>query len=326
MKTYYNKKVLITGGHGMIGRSLVGLLRENGAKIYVADLYKSDDLPDDITQIEIDLREFSNCLKICDGMEYVFHLAGVKGSPKMSKERPADFMIPMLQYNTNMIEAAFKSDVEWFLYTSSVGVYAPSNLFKEDTVWKTFPSINDTYPGWAKRIGELQTETYKIQYDWDRFSIVRPANVYGPYDNFNPENGMVIPSLISKANDYDLLNVMGDGSAIRDFIYTDDVAIGMLSVVEKKIKQPINLGSGNGTSIKEIVNLITKYSQRKNIVSWEKLDNIKGDDIRIFDTSRAKLYGIEPKVSLEDGIRITTDWYNKNKKLLNKRYNPFVNN
>jgi GDP-L-fucose synthase len=322
---FNNKKVLITGGAGMIGRALINLLLKRGALITIADLTKPTDLFEGVEHVQVDLRFFDNCLDICKGKDYIFHLAGVKGSPKMCLEQPVDFMVPMLQFNTNMMQAAFESNVEWYLYTSSVGVYSPANIFYEDTVWNTFPSPNDKYAGWAKRIGELQAETYSKQYGWDRISIVRPANVYGPYDNFNPENAMVVPSLIRKANENNVLDVMGDGSSIRDFIFADDVARGMVTAVEKKITEPINLGSGVGRSIRDLVQLITNNSNRENLVNWSNLTGVKGDDIRLFDTSRAESYGIKPMVSLEDGIRITTEWYLNNKEILDKRYNPFVN-
>lgn len=321
---FKDKKVLITGGGGMIGRSLVKLLLEKECKIYIADLTKPTDLPEGVEHLQVDLRFFDNCMDICKGMNYVFHLAGVKGSPQMAKEQPVDFMVPMLQFNTNMIQSAYESKVDWFLYTSSVGVYSPAEIFQEDSVWSTFPSPNDRYAGWAKRMGELQTETYKIQYGFDRFSIVRPANVYGPYDNFNPTNAMVIPSLIRKANENDVLDVFGDGTAIRDFIYADDVARGMIFAVENKITQPLNLGSGKKYTIGDVVNLVIKYSSRKNTIQYNP-SGIKGDDIRLFDMTRANSYGFEPQTTLEDGIKLTTEWYLNNKEILDKRYNPFVN-
>ena len=259
---FKDKKVLITGGGGMIGRSLINQLIDKECKIYIADLTTPTDLPEGVEHLQVDLRFFDNCMDICKGMNYVFHLAGVKGSPKMCVEQPVDFMVPMLQFNTNMVQAAYEANVDWFLYTSSVGVYSPAELFQEDSVWSTFPSPNDRYAGWAKRMGELQIETYKIQYGFDRFSIVRPANVYGPYDNFNPTNAMVVPSLIRKSNENNVLEVMGDGSAIRDFIYCDDVARGMIFAVENKITQPLNLGSGKKHTIGDVVDLVKKYSIR----------------------------------------------------------------
>lgn len=321
---FKDKKVLITGGGGMIGRSLINQLIDKECKIYIADLTTPTDLPEGVEHLQVDLRFFDNCLDICKGMNYVFHLAGVKGSPKMCLEQPVDFMVPMLQFNTNMIQAAYEANVDWFLYTSSVGVYSPAEVFQEDSVWSTFPSPNDRFAGWTKRMGELQTETYKIQYGFNRFSIVRPANVYGPYDNFNPTNAMVVPSLIRKANENDILDVFGDGTAVRDFIFADDVARGMIFAVENKITQPLNLGSGKKHTIGDVVDLVTKHSSRDNTVKYNS-SGIKGDDIRLFDMTRANSYGFEPQTSLEEGIKLTTEWFLNNKDILDKRYNPFVN-
>lgn len=321
---FNNQKVLVTGGSGMIGRSLVKLLLQKGAKVTIADLTKPLDLPEGVDFEQVDLRFFDNCLDICKGKDYVFHLAGVKGSPKMCIEQPVDFMVPMLQFNTNMTQAAFESDVKWYLYTSSVGVYAPSEVFYEETVWNTFPSPNDKYAGWAKRIGELQTETYKIQYNWNKISIVRPANVYGPYDNFNPANAMVVPSLIRKAQENNILEVFGDGTPVRDFIFCDDVARGMLYVVENKITEPINLGSGGGHTIKNLVDLVLKYSGRDIKIKWLS-DMPSGDSKRLMSTDKMNKYGFSNTVSLEKGIKITTDWFINNKNILDNRYNAFVN-
>jgi GDP-L-fucose synthase len=321
---FKNKKVLITGGGGMIGRSLISLLIEKGAIITIADLTEPQNLPNNVNYVKVDLRYFDQCEKICEGMDYVFNLVGIKGSPKMCAEQPADFMVPMLQFNTNMMEAARKSNVKWYLYTSSVGVYSPSDVFKEDSVWETFPSPNDRFAGWAKRIGELQAEAYSIQYNWNKVSIVRPANVYGDYDNFNPENAMVIPSLIRKAQENEVLEVWGDGSPIRDFIHADDVAQGMIFAVENGITEPINLGSGSGFSIKEIVDMVVKHSNKSLTVKW-LTDKPMGDKIRLFDMTRANNYGFYPKVSLEDGISKTTKWFIENKEILDKRYNVFIN-
>jgi GDP-L-fucose synthase len=321
---FKDQKVLVTGGGGMIGRSLVKLLLDRGAKITIADLTKPTDLPEGVDHVQVDLRFFDNCLDICKGKDYVFHLAGVKGSPKMCAEQPVDFMVPMLQFNTNMMQAAFDANVKWYLYTSSVGVYAPAEVFVEDTVWSTIPSPNDRFAGWAKRMGELQAEAYGIQYGKKNISIVRPANVYGAYDNFNPANAMVVPSLIRKAQENEVLEVWGDGSPIRDFIHADDVALGMIYAVEKQITEPINLGSGQGYSIKEVVDMVVKYSGKQLEVKW-LTDKPAGDKIRLFDMTRAKSYGFDISVSLDEGIKNTTEWFLNNKDILDKRYNAFVN-
>ena len=109
----------------------------------------------------------------------------------MTAQKPASFFVPTITFNTNMMEAARRCKVKKYLYTSTIGVYAPAEVFYEDDVWKTFPSPNDRFAGWAKRMGELQAEAYAIEYGWKDIAIVRPANVYGPFDNFDPTNAMV---------------------------------------------------------------------------------------------------------------------------------------
>lgn len=319
---FKNQKVLVTGGTGMIGRQLVSLLHDRGAEIYVVSLDEPAGLPEGVKFLKADLTYFDACLKICEGMDYVFNLIGVKGSPKMCREQPADFFVPMLQFNTNMMEAARRQGVKWYLYTSSVGVYHPAEVFKEDDVWSTFPSDNDRFAGWAKRIGELQAQAYSIQYGWDCVSIVRPANVYGPYDNFDPENAMVIPSLIRKAHENDHLEVWGDGSPIRDFIHSKDVALGMLHMVENGVTEPVNLGSGDGVAIKTIVDLVVENCDKDLSVRWDTTKPA-GDARRLFDMTRANSHGFYPSVSIEDGIKDTTRWYLENKEIIDNRYNAF---
>jgi GDP-L-fucose synthase len=324
--TFFNgKNVLVTGGTGLIGRPLIKLLVEAGANLTVASLDPADDLPETVLFKRTDLREFSACIAVCENQEIVFQLAGVKGSPAMTSQRPASFFVPTLQFSINMMEAARQRGVERFLFTSSVGVYAPSELFKEDDVWSTFPSENDRFAGWAKRMGELQAQAYAIEYGWKNISIVRPANVYGPFDNFDPDNAMVIPSLIRRVVDGENpLRVWGDGSAIRDFIFSQDVARGMMFAVENGINFPVNLGSGTGISIKTIVEAIVKIQNNPDLeIVWDA-SKPNGDACRIMDTTRATSFGFKFEKSLEDGIRETMQWYSDNRSVAGNRYNAFT--
>jgi GDP-L-fucose synthase len=324
MSFFKGKKVLVTGGTGLIGRPLVELLQKEGARVRVVSLDDPSRAPAGVDFRRADLREFSECLKVCDGMEHVFHLAGVKGSPKMTAQRPASFFVPTITFSVNMMEAARRSGVERYLFTSSVGVYAPAEVFHEDDVWSTFPSPNDRFAGWAKRMGELQAEAYRIEYGWDKISIVRPANVYGPYDNFDPGNAMVIPSLIRRAMDgEDPLVVWGDGSPVRDFIHARDVARGMLLAVEKGINEPINLGSGSGVTIREIVEIIVGNLPKKPQVVWDT-SKPAGDKKRLMNMARARAYGFVPAISIQQGIAETMAWYARNKAVVEQRYNAFT--
>jgi GDP-L-fucose synthase len=323
MSFYKNKKVLVTGGTGLIGRPLVDMLVNAGANVTIVSLDDSSRAPKGIKFVKADLRELSNCIEACAGQEIVFQLAGIKGSPKMCAEKPASFLVPTVTFSFNMMEAARRCGVERFLFTSSVGVYQPAEVFYEDDVWKTFPSPHDRFAGWGKRLCELQAEAYKIEHNWDKISIVRPANVYGPFDNFDPQNAMVVPSLINRAlSGENPLTVWGDGSPIRDFIHAKDVARGMMIMVEKGVNQPVNLGSGTGVAIKEVAETIAKAAGDIPII-WDK-DKPSGDKKRLMDTARAKSYGFECEVSLEEGIKETIEWYKNNQDQLSNRYNSFT--
>ena len=314
----------MTGGTGMIGQALCKLLIAAEAKVTVASLDGQERAPANTAFRKVDLRSFENCQEVVEGHEIVFHLAGVKGSPKMTAERPASFFVPTLQFSLNMMEAARRAGVKNYLFTSSVGVYQPADVFKEDSVWSTFPSPNDRFAGWAKRMCELQAEAYGIEYGWKNISIVRPANVYGPYDNFDPQNAMVIPSLIHRAlNDDGPLSVWGDGSAVRDFIHAEDVAKGMIACVQQGIIEPVNLGSGGGVSIKKVAETVARLTGKE--VEWD-ISKPSGDSLRIMDTERAKGYGINSEMTLEIGISRTVEWYKAIRNLASARYNSFTEN
>jgi GDP-L-fucose synthase len=318
------KKVLVTGGTGMIGRYLVDKLINKECQVTVVSLDSPEDLPDSVAFKKLDLTSLTNCIEACEGQDFVFNLVGIKGSPKMSRDRPASFMVPMLMFNTAMMEAAMRCNVKWYLYTSSVGVYHPAEVFKEDDVWKTFPSDNDKHPGWAKRIGELQADAYRIQYGRDNISIVRPANVYGKWDNFDPENAMVIPSIINRiSSGENPLVCWGDGTPIRDFIYAGDCADAMIHLVESGVTEPVNLGSGNGVSIKEVAEAIRDNYDKNIPIEWD-VSKPKGDARRLMDTTRAESYGFKCSTNLKDGIKETIDWFLDNRELYKKRNNYFT--
>jgi GDP-L-fucose synthase len=135
---------------------------------------------------------------------------------------------------------------------------------------------------------------------------------------------MVVPSLIRKAQENDVLDVFGDGSPIRDFIYAEDVAEGMIFTVENKITEPVNLGSGEGNSIKELVELVIKHSGKDIDVKWYT-DVPSGDKQRLMSMNKMNEYGFKSHTSLEEGVKKTTEWFLNNRDILDKRYNPFVN-
>ncbi len=326
---FKNKKVLVAGGTGLVGQQLVPLLIKEGAKVYVASMDHKSLVPKNVTKFyKYDLMFLDNCIKATKNKDIVFNLLGVTGSPKTNIERPASFMMSNLYCAVNMLMAAKISNVKRYLYTSTYGVYSPSPIMKENSVWKTFPSEHDKFAGWAKRIGELQVEAFKKEFNFKSLHVVRPANIYGPFGNFDPTNSMVVSSLIKRFFDEENpLIVWGDGSAIRDFVYSKDVAKAMIQVMKKNIQVPINIGSGKGTSIKKLAMTILQsyYLLNKPKVIFDKTKP-SGDKKRVLDTSLAKKYKINCKTKLSDGIMKTIEWYLKNKRNSKNRFNYFKNN
>ena len=304
-------KILITGASGMVGKHLVDMCLEKGYYVRGTDIRLDDRYLEEkywgenFDFFQVDLRDFDRCKVLVDDIDVVFQVAGVKGSPKRAAEQPNDYFTPMLQMNTNMAEAARIGAVEWYVYTSTIGVYQPAKVFKEDDVWKTFPSENDKYAGWVKRLGELQLDCFETHYGLKNYSIVRPANIYGEYDNFGEES-TVIASLVKKGYNDKLLSVWGDGTPIRDFIHAEDVARGILMSYENKITEPINLGSGDGVRIRDIASIVATHYGKEIEYDTTKPN---GDNKRLMDMTRANSYGFHPKVDLETGIKRVIKYY-----------------
>jgi GDP-L-fucose synthase len=289
-----NKSALVIGASGMVGTALMKALARSKTYFMIKGV-----------DIETDMTIKSNT-EIIKDFDHVYHVAGKKGSPQTARERPADYL-PMLQFDANIIEAVGKYKPEWFLYTSSIGVYPPMEVYEEDKVWHQVPSENDKIPGYIKRMGELSCYAIRATYGYENISIVRPANIYGPNDNFG-KNSMVIPALIKKGYHNDIINVWGDGSPIRDFIYCEDVARGMLHMVENRHNNTVNLGSGEGVKISDIANTIGKHFDKE--VKYDK-SKPNGDMKRLMSMRRAQELGIFTRTSLEEGIKKTIEWYSQ---------------
>lgn len=325
MNIYKNKKILVAGGTGLIGTPLVKRLIELGSKVRIVSLDDPALAHPEAEFIQENLTNWEVCKKSVQGMDYVFNLAGTKGAVSTGKAKAASFFVPHLIFNTFLMEAARTGGIDRFLYTSTIGIYPPANEpKKEDIAWDGPPHHTNLYAGWAKRMGELQAEAYRVEFGWDKIAVVRPANVYGPNDYFDPSSSMVVPSLVRRAIEReDPYVVWGDGSAVRDFVYTDDVVEGMLLALEKGADCiPVNLASGYGVTIKELVEVISSVIPGLN-VQWDA-SKLVGEDIRVLDISRAReKLGYEPKVSLHEGIGRTIEWYKENRDRLPKHYNVF---
>lgn len=323
---FKNKKVLVAGGTGLIGIHLVNLLIKRGAEVRIVSLDDPSRAHPQAEFVGADLRYFDTCLKVCKGMDYVFNLLCAKGSPALTAKKPASLFVPNLMFGTALAEAARLEGVKGYLFTSSVAVYPKAKIFKEDEAWRGWPSENDRPAGWAKRMGELQIEFYRTEYGLERFVTVRPSNVYGPYDNFDSPAAMVVPALIRKVlSGIDPIVIDGNGLQKRDIIHANDVARGMLLVMEKDFNGPINLGSGQPVSIRRLLKIIISNSKHKPRVVFDE-SKPSGDAVRLMDISRAKSIGFNPEISLEDGIKETVAWYLENKDKVKPVFNSITSN
>lgn len=317
---YKNKRVLVAGGTGTIGIPLTRKLIKLSAEVTVVSMDNEKKariiFGDSINFIQKDLTNLENCLQVTNGQDYVFNLVGIKGSTGIGETKVASYLVPMLWFQTNLMEASFRNNVRKYLFVSSICGYPQTVKPKEEDIfWNEMPKQNDRIPGLAKRIGEIQGEAYLLEYGWDAVKIVRPSNVYGPFDDFNPRTAQVIPSLIARImNGENPLRVWGDGSAVRDFIYSEDVAHWLLGAMEKAPScVPINLGSENGVTIKELVNIIAKYAPTPPDIEWDKTKPA-GDPVRILSMDRAKkLLNYKLITDMNKGIQQTIEWYKANK-------------
>lgn len=309
LKSFYGKNILVTGGTGLIGRQIVDLLCAAGAHVKVVSLDKVGIHPN-TEHLYGDLTNFEFCKESTHDMDFVFHVAGVKGSIEVSKTKIASHFIPTLMMNTNVLEACRINKVRKVVYTSSIGAYTNAAIFKEPEQFDgTYEGPPMDFASWAKRMGELQIYAYNVQYHLENFSIVRPCNVYGPGDNFDPKSAMVIPALISRIYHHENpLVVWGDGSAVRDFAFSRDVAEGvMLALYHGTKSHFVNLGSGKGYAIQELVETLHSFLDFTYTFDATKPS---GAPKKVMDITLARqLIDYNPTTSLLEGLKQTWHWF-----------------
>ncbi len=318
--SFSNSDVVVTGGTGLIGRQVVKILCDAGAKVRVVSLDKLN-IDSRAEHIHGDLTSFEFCKEITRDIDFVFHLAGIKGSVEVTKAKPASFFVPLLMFNTNVLEASRINNVRKLVYTSSIGAYASAEVFTETQNLDGPPM--DMFPGWAKRMAELQIKAYRIQYGMENYSVVRPCNVYGPGDNFDPENAMVIPTLMYRIYRKESpVVIWGDGTAVRDFAYSRDIAEGViLALYHGTGSSFVNLASGKGVTIRELVETLNSFIDFDYAFDATRPS---GFPRRVMDISSAeKSIDYHPQTTLRDGLKLTWEWFVANQDEYLKKKNYF---
>jgi len=316
------KKVLVTGGAGFIGSRVVEKLIKREANVFVFDnlspgrLKNLENVKNQYEFIEGDCRDLDKLLTICKGKDAVFNLAAKVHGVDYNRKHKATMLSENLLMSVAVIKAAAKVGVGRFLVVSSACVY-PDNCTiptpEEEGILGDPESANSGY-GWAKRVNELLGKYYQEEFGM-KTAIVRPYNCYGPRDHFFPFSMHVIPSLIRRVVDGENpVTVWGSGNQTRAFLHVDDLSEGMILAVEKyAISDPINLGTDEEVTMRELIKKIIKLNG-KNISVVFDTSKPDGSPRRNSDNKKAfEKLGFKAKTTLEEGLRETIRWYKANK-------------
>ncbi len=300
------KRVVVTGGAGFLGSSLVAQLRAHGAEVCAPRKREYD-----LTQREAVLRLLADARP-----HVVFHLAARVGGIGANRAHPAEFFYDNLLMGVQLMHEAWQAGVEKFVAIGTVCAYPKFTPvpFKEDDLWNGYPEETNAPYGLAKKMLLVQGQAYRAQYGFNSIFLL-PVNLYGPRDNFDPASSHVIPALIkkcaeAKASGADHITVWGDGSPTREFLYVDDAAEGIRLAAERyNGSEPVNVGSAFEISIKELVHLIARLTGFDGAIVWDTTQP-NGQPRRKLDVSRAEAaFGFRSRTSFEAGLRRTIDWY-----------------
>lgn len=306
-KNFWNqRRVCVTGGAGFLGSFVVEKLKARGADVFVPTIEKYD-----LTQMDSIKQMYDDSKP-----ELVIHLAAQVGGIGANREHPAEFFYNNLMMGVQLIHEAYERKIEKFLALGTICAYPKFTPipFKEEDLWGGYPEETNAPYGLAKKMLLVQSQAYREQYGYNSIFLM-PVNLYGPRDNFNPESSHVIPALIRKCLEAkeagrESIEVWGDGSPTREFLYVEDAAEGILLAAEKyNSSEPVNLGSGMEISIKDLVTLIAKLTGFQGKLIWDA-SKPNGQPRRRLDVSRAEReFGFKAQVNFEEGLRRTIDWY-----------------
>jgi GDP-L-fucose synthase len=329
------KRVIVTGGRGFLGSFVTEKLIQRGATDILVPRVEDYDLTDHDSirrlmddalspDVPVQLRLAEEITRSPKSDMHpsdlvILHLAAHVGGIGANREHPAEFFYDNLMMGVELMHQAWQRGVGKFVAIGTVCAYPKFTPvpFREDDIWNGYPEETNAPYGLAKKMLLVQAQAYRQQYGFNAIYLL-PVNLYGPRDNFDLASSHVIPALIRKALEAKArgereLVAWGDGSPTREFLYVEDAAAGMLDAAEKYDgHEPVNLGSGNEISIKDLTELIIRLTGFEGGLIWDT-SKPNGQPRRGLDVSRAERYfGWKAQVSFEDGLRRTIEWYRQN--------------
>lgn len=309
---WQGRRVCVTGGAGFLGSFLTAKLRQRGVEeLFIPHIEQYNlVVPGDIRRLLDDSRP-----------DVIIHLAAHVGGIGANREHPAEFFYDNLMMGVELMHQAWQRGVEKFVALGTVCAYPKFTPvpFREENLWDGYPEETNAPYGLAKKMLLVQAQAYRQQYGFNAIFLL-PVNLYGPRDNFDPQSSHVIPALIRKCieaeerGEKEIL-VWGDGSPTREFLYVEDAAEGIALAAERyNGSEPVNLGSGNEISIKDLANLIARLTGFSGKLVFDPTKP-NGQPRRGLDTSRAEQYfGFRAQTSFEAGLKRTIDWYREKTK------------
>ena len=302
-----DKRILVTGGAGFLGRQVIDQLCKAGADQQKITIPRSR---------EHDLRSLEACQRVVQQQDIIIHLAAHVGGIGLNLVKPAELFYDNLMMGAQLIHAAYEAGVQKFVMVGTICAYPKFTPvpFKEDDLWNGYPEETNAPYGVAKKALLVQLQSYRQQYGFNGIYLL-PVNLYGPEDNFDPKSSHVIPALIRKIHEAQQrgdkqLPVWGDGSPTREFLYSTDAALGIVMGTQLyDDAEPVNMGTNYEISIKDLVELICELMDYQGEIVWET-DKPNGQPRRCLDTERAKqAFGFTAKVGFKEGLKNTIDWY-----------------
>ena len=306
MSFWHDKRILVTGGRGFLGRHVVATLQEKQPAAVFAP-----------SKAEYDLVHEANVVRLYEQLQpnIVVHLAAVVGGIGANRANPGKFYYENMSMGLQMMEFARRYGVEKFVALGTICAYPKFTPvpFREEDLWNGYPEETNAPYGLAKKMLLVQADAYRTQYGFNAIYLL-PVNLYGPGDNIDPQTSHVIPAIIRKCleavrSGAKEIVLWGTGNPTREFLYVEDAAEAIALATERyNGREPVNLGSGMEISIKDLAALVCKLTGFTGEIVWD-VSQPDGQPRRGLDVRKAaELFGFRAKTDFGEGLRRTIEW------------------